>query len=115
MLLDVELEVRKENGQTTDRVQSYFGFRKVHTEHGMVYLNNGPYYQKLVLDQGYWPQGLLTAPDDEALVKDIEIAKAMGFNGLQEAPEGRRSQIFVLGGDSSWAFWYGVSVSRHHV
>lgn len=84
VLLEVELEVRKSDGQCTDRVQSYFGFRKVHTEHGMVYLNNRPYYQKLVLDQGYWPQGLLTAPDDEALVKDIELAKAMGFNGCRK-------------------------------
>ena len=84
VLLEVELEVRKSDGQCTDRVRSYFGFRKVHTEHGMVYLNNRPYYQKLVLDQGYWPQGLLTAPDDEALIKDIELAKAMGFNGCRK-------------------------------
>ncbi|CAH0120002.1 MULTISPECIES: glycoside hydrolase family 2 protein [unclassified Paenibacillus] len=67
-----------------DRVQSYFGMRKVHIENGMVYLNNKPYYQKLVLDQGYWPEGLLTAPSDEDLKKDIELAKQMGFNGCRK-------------------------------
>ncbi|TKC16422.1 glycoside hydrolase family 2 protein [Robertmurraya kyonggiensis] len=67
-----------------DELQSYFGMRKVHSEHGMVYLNNRPYYQKLVLDQGYWPEGLLTAPTDEDLKKDIELAKEMGFNGCRK-------------------------------
>ncbi|EUJ26470.1 glycoside hydrolase family 2 protein [Listeria cornellensis] len=67
-----------------DEVLSYFGMRKVHTEAGMVYLNNRPYYQKLVLDQGYWRDGLLTAPSDEALRYDIELAKEMGFNGCRK-------------------------------
>lgn len=71
-------------GTEVDRVESYFGMRKIHTEKGMVFLNNRPYYQKLVLDQGYWPEGLLTAPDDEAFIKDIELAKEMGFNGCRK-------------------------------
>lgn len=50
----------------------------------MVYLNNRPYYQKLVLDQGYWPEGLLTAPTDEDFKKDIELTKEMGFNGCRK-------------------------------
>lgn len=66
-----------------DEVSSYFGLRKIHTEKGMVYLNNKPYYQKLVLNQGYWREGLLTAPKDENFVKDIELIKAMGFNGCR--------------------------------
>lgn len=82
-LFDVVLTVKQE-GCTVDQVRSYFGLRKIHTERGMVYLNNKPYYQKLVLDQGYWPEGLLTAPSDEALQKDIELAKAMGFNGCRK-------------------------------
>ncbi|MFJ5714148.1 glycoside hydrolase family 2 protein [Neobacillus sp. NPDC093127] len=67
-----------------DEVTSYFGMRKIHTENGMVYLNNKPYYQKLVLDQGYWPDGLLTAPTDEDLKKDIVLSKEMGFNGCRK-------------------------------
>lgn len=50
----------------------------------MVYLNNRPYYQKLVLDQGYWPNALITAPSDEDFKRDIELAKAMGFNGCRK-------------------------------
>ncbi len=67
-----------------DRVQSYFGMRKISVENGMIYLNNQPYYQKLVLDQGYWPAGLLTAPSDQALKDDIVMAKEMGFNGCRK-------------------------------
>lgn len=82
-LFDVKITVLQK-GQTTDEIESYFGMRKVHTENGMVYLNNRPYYQKLVLDQGYWPEGLLTAPTDEDLKKDILIAKQLGFNGCRK-------------------------------
>ena len=83
-LFDVRLTLRDEQGEAYDLVDSYFGFRKIHTDRGIVYLNNRPYYQKLVLDQGYWPEGLLTAPDDEALKRDILLAKDMGFNGCRK-------------------------------
>ena len=82
-LYEVVFELHSE-GRAVDRVESYFGLRKIHTDGGMVYLNNKPYYQKLVLDQGYWPEGLLTAPTDEALRQDISAAKAMGFNGCRK-------------------------------
>lgn len=82
-LFDITLSL-KEDEKTLDIVQSYFGMRKIHTENGMVYLNNKPYYQKLVLDQGYWPESLMTAPTDEALKKDIELAVEMGFNGCRK-------------------------------
>lgn len=71
-------------GEIRDRVDSYFGMRKVEARDGRVWLNNKPYYQKLVLDQGYWPRSLLTAPDEEALRQDILMAKAMGFNGCRK-------------------------------
>ncbi|MGG1679577.1 glycoside hydrolase family 2 protein [Neobacillus sp. NRS-1170] len=60
-LFDVTIRMREQD-HILDEITSYFGMRKIHTENGMVYLNNKPYYQKLVLDQGYWPEGLLTAP-----------------------------------------------------
>ncbi|MEO2078240.1 MAG: sugar-binding domain-containing protein [Bacillus sp. (in: firmicutes)] len=82
-LFDIKVIVKGDNG-VLDEVNSYFGMRKVHIENGMVYLNNKPYYQKLVLDQGYWPDGLLTAPTDEDLKKDIELALEMGFNGCRK-------------------------------
>ena len=82
-LFDIKLKV-KEGQECIDQVESYFGMRKIHTEKGMVFLNNKPYYQKLVLDQGYWSEGLLTAPTDDDLKKDIELAKELGFNGCRK-------------------------------
>ena len=72
-----------------DRVESYFGMRKieVRADRGGVkrlFLNGEPYFQSGLLDQGYWPDGLYTAPSDEALIFDIQTAKAMGFNMLRK-------------------------------
>ena len=72
------------DGKAIDKVTSYFGMRKISVENGRLLLNNRPYYQKLLLDQGYWRDSLLTAPADEDFVKDIELAKAMGFNGVRK-------------------------------
>ncbi|WP_222860511.1 glycoside hydrolase family 2 protein [Bacillus rubiinfantis] len=83
-LFDITITLKDDNQLVLDKIDSYFGMRKVHAENGMVYLNNKPYYQKLVLDQGYWPEGLLTAPTDEDLKEDIELALAMGFNGCRK-------------------------------
>lgn len=73
----------REAGTVCDEVRSYFGMRKISVSNGKVLLNNRPCYQRLVLDQGYWPESLMTAPSDEAMVKDLELIKAMGFNGLR--------------------------------
>ncbi|MCI8549400.1 MAG: glycoside hydrolase family 2 [Lachnospiraceae bacterium] len=72
-----------------DTVLSYFAMRKCRVEKdgsgiSRLYLNNRPYFQTGLLDQGYWPDGLYTAPCDEALVFDIETAKSMGFNLLRK-------------------------------
>lgn len=67
-----------------DQVSSYFGMRKISVENGKLCLNNRPYYQRLALDQGYFPDGVLTAPTDEALKGDVEWAKALGFNGVRK-------------------------------
>lgn len=82
-LFDVKVKVIQ-NNKVIDEIESYFGMRKVHSENGMIYLNNRPCYQKLVLDQGYWPEGLLTAPSDQDLIKDIELSKELGFNGCRK-------------------------------
>lgn len=74
----------KNGEQILDQVETYFGMRKVSIENGIFMLNNMPYYQKLILDQGYFPKALITAPSDEALKRDIELAKEMGFNGARK-------------------------------
>ncbi|MHB8588782.1 MAG: glycoside hydrolase family 2 protein [Candidatus Dormibacteraceae bacterium] len=71
-------------GHEVDRVESYFGLRKVETRDGRFWLNGAPYVQRLVLDQGYFPGGLMTAPSSADLRRDIELAKAMGFNGARK-------------------------------
>ena len=81
-LYDVVYEVTRD-GKVIDKISSYVGMRKVHVEGGYFYLNNQPYYQRLVLDQGFYPDGIWTAPTDEALKRDIELSKAVGFNGAR--------------------------------
>ena len=72
------------NGQVQDKVETYFGMRKICISNGKVLLNNHVLYQKLILDQGYWPDGLLTAPSDDALRKDVELTLQMGYNGARK-------------------------------
>lgn len=82
-LYDVDYQVLDKNGKVIDEVKSYVGMRKVHIEGNKIFLNNVPYYQRLVLDQGYYPQSQWTAPSDEALKHDIELSKSAGFNGAR--------------------------------
>ena len=81
-----QLEARLKLGSTTiDKVDSYFGMRKISLgkdEKGFtrLLLNNKPYFQFGPLDQGFWPDGIYTAPTDSALRSDIEMTKKLGFN-----------------------------------
>jgi len=83
-LYDLKISLR--NGRKKiDQVESYFGMRKISLakdEQGRLRtcLNNQPYFQLGPLDQGFWPDGLYTAPTDEALRYDIEMTKKLGFN-----------------------------------
>ena len=79
-----------------DRVSTYFGMRKIESRDGEIFLNNAPLYQRLILDQGYWPGTLLTPPSDEALAADITWSKAFGFNGA------RKHQKIE---DPRWYYW----------
>lgn len=69
--------------ETVDEVGSYFGMRKVSIDGNAVLLNDKPVFQRLVLDQGFYPDGIWTAPSDEALKRDIELAQQVGFNGAR--------------------------------
>ena len=83
-LLYVDFALYKD-GKQVDLAHARIGMRKISVdEHGKICLNNRPYYQRLVLDQGYWQESGLTPPSAEALRKDIELAKAMGFNGARK-------------------------------
>ncbi len=82
-LYDVVFEVKTAEGQVLDTVASYAGLRKIHIEDGRVFLNNAPFYQRLVLDQGFYADGIWTAPTDQALKNDILLGQQAGFNGAR--------------------------------
>ncbi len=81
-LYDVELTLF--DGERQDQVGSYFGMRKISIEDGRVLLNNHPFYQRLVLDQGYWKESGLTPPSEDALKRDIDLILQAGYNGLRK-------------------------------
>ena len=66
-----------------DTVESYFGMRTVESRDGYLYLNDKPVFQRLVLDQGFYTDGIYTAPDEDELIADIQRSMQMGFNGAR--------------------------------
>ncbi len=83
VLYDTTIELVSDDA-VLDRVESYFGQRKVSFHDGRMYLNNAPYFPRMVLDQGYWPESLLTPPSDEAIQYDIRMTKSFGLNGARK-------------------------------
>ena len=82
-LYDLRLDVVTRSGDVLDRVRSYAGLRKVHIEGSRLFLNNEPVYLRFVLDQGFYPDGIWTAPNDAALRRDIRLSMQAGFNGAR--------------------------------
>lgn len=88
-LYDIAIALCDDSGNVYDVVSSYFGMRKFSIGYDdkripRLYLNNKPYFQNGLLDQGYWSDGGLTAPCDEALIFDIKAMKDLGFNMLRK-------------------------------
>jgi beta-galactosidase/beta-glucuronidase len=79
-----------------DEVNSYVGLREIELRDGFFHLNGLRTYLRMVLDQGYWPDGYLAAPSDEAMRSDVEMAKRFGFNGV------RKHQKIE---DPRWLYW----------
>ena len=82
-LINVDYVLYKD-GNICDNAHARIGLRKISVEDGKINLNDRPLFQRLILDQGYWEESGLTPPSIEALKKDIEISKAMGFNGARK-------------------------------
>jgi beta-galactosidase/beta-glucuronidase len=92
-----DLQVRLYDGNNLlDEVGSYVGLRGIELRQGKILINGKPTYLKMVLDQGFWPEGYLTAPSDEALQTDIGWVKMFGFNGV------RKHQKIE---DPRWLYW----------
>jgi beta-galactosidase/beta-glucuronidase len=83
-LIDATLALVDPSGAVIDRVESYTALRAISIQGQTVLLNGRPYPLRFVLDQGYWPESGLTAPSTAALRTDVELAKAMGFNGVRK-------------------------------
>jgi len=97
-LYDIEFKVLTQ-GKEVDSVGSYFGLRKISILGNKVLLNNFPIYQKLILDQGYWPDSGLTPPSEDALIEDIDKIMKLGFNGLRKHQKTE---------DERFAYWCDV-------
>jgi hypothetical protein len=82
-LYEIELELADESGRVVDAAWSYAGLRSVGIDGPAVLINGEPVFQRLVLDQGYYLDGVMTAPTEDALVGDIVLAKEAGFNGAR--------------------------------
>ena len=82
-LYDVVYQVIDKNNTVTDEVKGYAGMRKVHIEGNKIFLNNKPIFLRFVLDQGFYPDGIWTAPTDAALKNDIQLSMDAGFNGAR--------------------------------
>ena len=82
-LYDIVFTVKDAQGNIDDEVYSYAGLRKIHVEGNKMFLNNKELYLRQVLDQGFWPDSLWTAPCDDELKNDILRAMRCGFNGAR--------------------------------
>ena len=82
-LYDIAIALIDADGNVVDSAISYAGMRAISIEGKAIKINGRTVFQRLVLDQGYYPDGIMTAPSDAALLEDIELSLAAGFNGAR--------------------------------
>ena len=95
-LYDLTLQLLAADGTILDEVASYAGLRSVTVGGDELLLNGKPRFLRLVLDQGFYPDGIWTAPSDDDLRRDIELSMAMGFNGAR-----LHQKVF----EPRWHYW----------
>ncbi len=103
-LIQAKLQLMDGNGEVIDSVRSYTALRSIAVQGDKLVLNGRPYPLRLILDQGYWPDSGQTPPSDEALRRDVELVKSMGFNGV------RKHQKIECPGFFYWADTLGLMV-----
>ncbi|MCX8159340.1 MAG: beta-galactosidase [Candidatus Saccharicenans sp.] len=117
-LYDFTLELKPAAASPVwDRVQGYFGLRKIEARGEKIYFNNRPWFMRLVLDQGFYPDGIYTAPSDEALRRDIEISLAAGFDGARLHQRVFERRFLYWADRLGYAVWgefadWGLDLSR---
>ena len=103
-LYDLEVSVYYK-GKKTDEVGSYFALREYKAHGDKILLNSRPFYARLLLDQGYWRESGLTPPDEEAMIRDIELAKQMGFNGVRKHQKVEDERFFYYADIMGFTVW----------
>lgn len=104
VLYDVDITVYNKD-VPVDTLGSYFGLREYVTMDDKIMFNNIPFYARLVLDQGYWPESGLTPPSEEAIVKDILFCKEMGFNGARKHQKVEDERYFYYADILGFTVW----------
>ena len=82
-LYDIKYILMDENGNVVDEVGSYMAYRIFKAEGNQIKFNLSPIYMRMTLEQGYWRDGGLTAPNEEAIIRQIELIQELGFNGIR--------------------------------
>jgi len=117
-LYDLKIELLDANGAVVDQAKSYAGLRSVTIDRKAVKINGRPVFQRQVLDQGYYPDGILTAPTEQDLIRDIELSMEAGFNSArlhEKVFEERflyhcdRLGYMVWGEFPDWGMWGAVA------
>lgn len=103
-LYDVEVTVSR-SGREVDRVGSYFGLREFTVRGGKLLLNGGPFYAKLILDQGYWKESGMTPPSEQAIMDDIRLAREMGFNGVRKHQKNEDERFYYYADIMGFVVW----------
>jgi beta-galactosidase/beta-glucuronidase len=104
-LLDAEVTLLDADGTVVDRAMSYTALREVGVEDGRVLLNGRPTFLRLVLDQGLWPDTGLPPPDVDALRRDLELTRALGFNGVRKHQKTEDARFFALADELGLLAW----------
>jgi hypothetical protein len=119
-LYPLKVTLKNNEGKTVDSVDSYFGMRKISIdkdEDGIMrlFLNNKPLFQFGPLDQGWWPDGLYTAPTDEALRYDIEVLKKLGCNMLRKHVKVEPDRLYYWCDKLGLMVWQDMPNGDKHV
>lgn len=122
-LYGLTIELLDAEQRVVDTIDSYAGLRSVTIENKAIKINGKPVFQRLVLDQGYYPDGIMTAPSDQAFIDDIKLSMQAGFNGArlhQKVFEERflyhcdRLGYIVWGEFPDWGCaWHGPAAEHH--
>ena len=116
-LYDIKYELVID-GKPVDKVNGYFGIRRIDIDGYKVLINGKSVFQRLVLDQGFYPDGIYTAPSDEALKKDIELSMRLGFNGARLHQKVFEERYLYHADKAGYLVWgefpdWGIDISKH--